>query len=192
MPEEYEIMLKEKKFLDFPLFKEEHKEYKIYRRRKRWIFLITLIYFLLGCFFNWIDAMRTGVWDREYFVEVLLLLFGFGYIVSRFVSYALISNAYSVYWGLRECLYSENIYTEKLIFSCDGIQILGYDRDRNVEDFILYRNVRQISFYKTGIILWLNENEHIYISRNLFKNKADLVQIKKWYREKTDYGKTSI
>lgn len=192
MPEEYEIMLKEKKFLDFPLFKEEHKEYKIYRRRKRWIFLITLIYFLLGCFFNWIDAMRTGVWDREYFVEVLIILSGVGYVAAHLASFAPISDEYEEYWALRECLYGENIYTEKIIFSCEGIQVLGYDRDRNVKNFISYQDVKKISFYKTGIILCPNGDGYIYIPRKLFKNRVDLVQIKKWYEEKNGYDKTCI
>ena len=49
-----------------------------------------------------------------------------------------------------------------------------------------------MSFYKTGIILWPNDDEHIYIPRTLFKNRRDLVQIKKWYEEKKSYGKTSI
>ena len=136
--------------------------------------------------------MRTGAWDREYFVGVLLLLLVGGYIAARFTSFVIISSAYDEYWVLREYLYSENIYTEKIIFSCDGIQILGYDRDRNIKDFILYQNVKQMSFYKTGIILWPNDDEHIYIPRTLFKNRRDLVQIKKWYGEKNGYGKTSI
>ncbi len=192
MAEEYQVTLEENKDLYLNVFHEEHKNYKIYRRRERGVFLTALIYFLLGCLFNWIDAMRTGAWDREYFVGVLLLLLGGGYIAARFTSFVIISSAYDEYWVLREYLYSENIYTEKIIFSCDGIQILGYDRDRNIKDFILYQNVKQMSFYKTGIILWPNDDEHIYIPRTLFKNRRDLVQIKKWYGEKNGYGKTSI
>ena len=68
MAEEYQVTLEEKKDLYLNVFHEEHKNYKIYRRRERGVFLIALIYSLLGCLFNWIDAMRTGAWDREYFI----------------------------------------------------------------------------------------------------------------------------
>lgn len=49
-----------------------------------------------------------------------------------------------------------------------------------------------MSFYKTGIILLPNKKEYIYIPSQLFKNRKDIEQIKKWYEEKHGYGENSI
>ena len=93
---------------------------------------------------------------------------------------------------MRECLCEENIYIEKIIFSYEGVQILGRDREKKESDFIPYQNVSKMSFYKTGIILLPNSKEHIYIPSQLFKNRKELEQIKKWYEEKRGYGENSI
>lgn len=80
----------------------------------------------------------------------------------------------------------------KIIFSYEGIKILEYDREKKVSDFSTYQNVAKMSFYKTGIILLPNKKEYIYIPSQLFKNRKDIEQIKKWYEEKHGYGENSI
>ena len=115
-----------------------------------------------------------------------------GYILPRFLNWGKVHQLYLEYWKLRECLCEENIYIEKIIFSYEGIQILGSDREKKESDFIAYQNVSKMSFYKTGIILLPNSKEHIYIPSQLFKNRKELEQIKKWYEEKRGYGENSI
>lgn len=192
MNEEYQIDLQEKRALYFKLFRKEYKNYKLFRNRKRLLSAIFITYSLLGCLFNWIDGMHTGVWDIIYFVFLFTILLVGGLIAPCIVKFFPLSDLYEEYWKLRKCLYEENIYIEKIVFSCQGIQILGYNRDKKVSDFVTYQNVNQMSFYKAGIILRPNVEEHIYIPRELFRKRKDLKQIKKWYEEKNRYGETSI
>ena len=192
MVEECMVTLVEKKNLYFNVFKEEYKNCKKFRNRKKVYFIVSFIAIFLSCFTYSIDAMITNTWQRSFYVTLFFLFITCGYILPRFLNWGKVHQLYLEYWKLRECLCEENIYIEKIIFSYEGIQILGSDREKKESDFIAYQNVSKMSFYKTGIILLPNSKEHIYIPSQLFKNRKELEQIKKWYEEKRGYGENSI
>ena len=192
MVEECMVTLEEKKNLYFNVFKEEYKNCKKFRNRKKVYFIVSFIAIFLSCFTYSIDAMITNTWQRSFYVTLFFLFITCGYILPRFLNWGKVHQLYLEYWKLRECLCEENIYIEKIIFSYEGIQILGSDREKKESDFIAYQNVSKMSFYKTGIILLLNNKEHIYIPSQIFKNRKELEQIKKWYEEKRGYGENSI
>lgn len=192
MNEEYQIEMQERQALYFKLFRKEYKNYKKFRNRKKMFLALVLVYIFFCCFFYTIDAMSTGTWENSFFVVCLYIFLGGGYVLPRVLNWLNEQQLYQEYWKLRKCLYEENIYIEKIIFSCQGIRILGYDREKKVSDFVTYQNANQMSFYKTGIILRPNGEEYIYIPRELFRNREDLKQIKKWYEENNGYGETSL
>lgn len=192
MAEEYQVTLEEKQDLYFNVFKEEYKNCKKFRNRKRIYFIVSFIAIFFSCLSYSIDAAIMNSWQRSFYVTLFFLFITCGYILPRFLNWGKTHQLYLEYWKLRKCLCEENIFIEKIIFSYEGIKILEYDREKKVSDFSTYQNVAKMSFYKTGIILLPNKKEYIYIPSQLFKNRKDIEQIKKWYEEKHGYGENSI
>lgn len=168
MNEEYQIKIEEKQFLYYKVFKEQYKNCKKFRRRKRLYFLLTCLLYFLFILALYMDIGILILGLPEIFVAIIIFGCITGIFLPRLVNWADIRVLYQNYWDLRKVLYEDGIYTEKLVFYPEGVQVIEYYKKEEISKFIAYKDLINISFYKTGIILHTSEDEdYIYIAKEL-------------------------
>lgn len=82
---------------------------------------------------------------------------------------------------MRKILYENGMYVETVSFSSDGIQIQRYEEKEKMIDSIKYNQIKQIKFYRNGVIIKPYEDmDYIYVSKNQFRNVKDFRMVRAW------------
>jgi len=175
------VELKEQSKLYFGVFWNHYKNHKRFDNRKRIYFITAGVFYILIVLAGYKDFGWGFLQQTDFLIRRLLEIIILFYLLLLLNKRLEIWDVYIRYWKMRKILYKNGMYVETVSFSSDGIQIQRYEEKEKMIDSIKYNQIKQIKFYRNGVIIKPYEDmDYIYVSKNQFRNVKDFRMVRAW------------